>query len=294
MDNLGMPYMGSKRKLANRIVDTILQDRPNTKYVYDLFGGGGAISFEFLKRNNTLFSPIEKVFYNELNTGVCELLKDIKVNGITEKYNQWIDRETFNKHKNDSDWFGGLCKVIWSFGNNQKSYLFGREIEKIKKQAHVYLFENGYKIGQTEKRILLIKQFKNNEKIKGRFELQRLEQLERLERLQQLQQLEGLEQLERLQQLEQLEISNKSFDEVVINTPVDQTIIYLDPPYENTGKYEIKLDHLLLDEYIKNSPYKIYMSSYENNLKCIAEFKHTTTIGSSSRRRETIEKLFTN
>lgn len=32
---LGLPYMGSKRKLSKRIVDKILQDNPNCKYVYE-------------------------------------------------------------------------------------------------------------------------------------------------------------------------------------------------------------------------------------------------------------------
>ena len=70
---LGIPYMGSKRKLAGKIVDKILLDNPNTKYVYDLFGGGGAVSFEFLQR-----PQIEMVHYNELNAGVVALLKDIE------------------------------------------------------------------------------------------------------------------------------------------------------------------------------------------------------------------------
>ena len=45
---IGIPYMGSKRKLASEIVSFILERHPKTKYVWDLFGGGGAISFEFL------------------------------------------------------------------------------------------------------------------------------------------------------------------------------------------------------------------------------------------------------
>jgi len=126
--SLGMPYMGSKRKLAKPIIDFILKQNPNTKYIYDLFGGGGSISFEALQRKQ-----IKKVLYNELNTGVVELLKDIKENGVTRKYYNWIDRDTFNKHKDDNDWFGGLCKCIWSFGNNQNSYLFGKEIEEDKR-----------------------------------------------------------------------------------------------------------------------------------------------------------------
>ena len=35
----GIPYMGSKRKLAHRIVDVIF-NRHNSEKFYDLFGGG--------------------------------------------------------------------------------------------------------------------------------------------------------------------------------------------------------------------------------------------------------------
>ena len=35
---LGIPYMGSKRQIAPKIVDYILAKNPNVKYVYDLFG----------------------------------------------------------------------------------------------------------------------------------------------------------------------------------------------------------------------------------------------------------------
>jgi len=93
---LGLSYMGSKRILAKHIIDHILEKNPNCKYIYDLFGGGGAISFEAMQRKQ-----IKKVFYNELNTGVVELLKDFFKNGITDKYYQWVDRETFFKNKNE-------------------------------------------------------------------------------------------------------------------------------------------------------------------------------------------------
>ena len=96
---LGIPYMGSKRKLSSRIVDYILSKNRDCKYVYDLFGGGGAISFEFLQRKQ-----IKKVVYNELNTGVCELLKKIQKDGVTKDFYKWVSREEFNAHKNDDDW----------------------------------------------------------------------------------------------------------------------------------------------------------------------------------------------
>jgi len=273
---LGIPYMGSKRKIARKIVNHIIEFNKNIKYVYDLFGGGGAISFEFLQRQQ-----IKKVVYNDLNTGVCELFIYIQKNGITKDFYNWVDRETFMKHKNDNDWFGGLCKTVWSFGNNQRDYLFGKDIEEIKKQAHLYLFENGYKLGEKEKRIELIKQFKNDKNIKGRFELQ---QLEGLERLQQLQQLE---------RLERLEIQNKSYEDVIIETPIDETIIYLDPPYINKGEYQKKLNHDELYEWIKKNKYKIYLSSYESDLYECRSYEHRCTL-SATAHNKVEEKLYCN
>jgi hypothetical protein len=64
------------------------------------------------------------------------------------------------------------------------------ESSDLKREAHIYLLDNGYKENQLL-RVNLIKQFKEKEKKEGRFELQQLEQLERL------QQLERLEQLKR-------------------------------------------------------------------------------------------------
>ena len=62
--------MGSKRKLAKPIIDYILRHNPNTKYFWDVFGGGGAMSFEAIQRKQ-----IKQVFYNDFNAGITELLK---------------------------------------------------------------------------------------------------------------------------------------------------------------------------------------------------------------------------
>jgi len=130
-EKLGIPYMGSKRAISKKIVDFIIEQNPNAKYIYDVFGGGCSISFEFVQREQ-----IKKVFYNELNTGIVSLLVDIRDNKVTEKYFNFVDRETFLRHKDDDDWFGGLCKTCYSFGNNQIRYLFGELIEKDKELLH--------------------------------------------------------------------------------------------------------------------------------------------------------------
>lgn len=256
--------MGSKRKLAPSIVDFIIRQNCGVKYIYDLFGGGGAVSFMALQ-----YPQIKTVFYNELNTGVCELLRKIQKEGVTDEFYQWIDRETFNANKNKGDWFGGLCKVIWSFGNNQRDYLFGKDIEEIKREAHFYLMQNGYdKTAAT--RVNLVKKFKQDKNIIGRFELEQLEQLQ------------------------QLEISNLSYEQVKITTPKHETVIYLDPPYKGTEKYQHDISHEKLLEWIKNTEYKVYLSSYEFDglYECHA-MKHRCTMSATANNRVE-EKLFCN
>ena len=286
--------MGSKRRLSCEIADHILMAHPNTKYVWDLFGGGGAISFEFLQRRQ-----IERVVYNELNTGVVALLKKIRDDGVTPEFYKWVDRDTFNKHKNDDDWFGGLCKVVWSFGNNQRGYLFGKHIEDLKRQAHECVvngapFEldgisfNNLQGNTINERRLRFRSILTANKKRFDFErLQRLEQLQRLERL------ERLEQLKQLQQLERLDIFNQSAFDVVIDTPIEETIIYLDPPYKGTEKYQEEVCHDELKRYIDNSPYTVYLSGYDFDLPVAHTMKHNSTM-SPTKNNATVEKLFCN
>jgi site-specific DNA-adenine methylase len=287
--------MGSKREIAEDIVDYMIQNNPNANYFYDLFGGGGAISFELLQRNKT-------VYYNELNTGVVRLLEKIKDEGITPEFYNWIDKETFNKHKNDDTWFGGLLKTCWSFGNNQKDYLFSTHIEPDKRLLHEIIvnrcnvsrntfkeltglyIEDNYLIKESiqERRLEVMKLVKS---VIGRFDMEHLERVPHLERLQ---------RLENIQRLKGLNISNKSYLDVEINTPVDETIIYLDPPYFNTRKYQEDICHKELMEYIKQSPYKIYVSSYEFDLPEVWSKHKRCTLSATANSNKVVEKLFCN
>ena len=295
--HLGLPYMGSKRKIASRIVDVILDKHPNTKYVYDLFGGGGAISFEFMQRKQ-----IKKVFYNEYNTAITNLLKDIRQNGITDKYYKFIDRQTFLDNINNSDWFAGYLATCWSFGNNsQKGYLYGKEVEQNKKLGHEYVFNNKQikHIESTnhkdihKRRKILSTQAKNKFKqlYTDKENLQHLQNLQQLEHLQRLQQLENLHQQTILNDLE---ISNESYENVPITTPKNETIIYLDPPYENTAAYQKEIDHKKLLNYIKKSDFNVYASSYDMPLDCVLKIEHRSLLLSTNNSKIVIEKLFCN
>jgi site-specific DNA-adenine methylase len=333
---LGLPYMGSKRKIASKILDYICSKNPKANIFYDLFGGGGAISFEALQR-----SQFRKVIYNELNTGVVRLLEKIRDDGVTPEFYQWVSREEFHKHKNDNTWFGGLVKTCWSFGNIQRTYLFNPGIETVKRLLHEMVvnkcnqsrFEFDLLMGIIipkkcllsddihERRLAVLQAIKaviaeleyrqhdwlkynvNQKQIDGQFDrmkffnhieiLERLKNLKKLRQLEHLGRLQRLEHLSHFERLPHLEIRNQSYLDVVIDSPIEETIIYLDPPYENAGTYQCKISHEKLYSYIKNSPYKIYMSSYDAPFNCVWESEHRSTV-TATKARQVIEKLYCN
>ena len=122
MSKYGIPYMGSKDKIA----DELLEQMPAGKRFVDLFGGGFAMSHAAL-----LSGKYEHVFYNELNPLLPKLIKDILA-GKYANERRWISRDDFYRLK-DVD---GYVKYLWSFGNNGNNYLYGKEIEPWKKALH--------------------------------------------------------------------------------------------------------------------------------------------------------------
>src|SRR5690606_12161968 len=98
----GLPYMGSKRKIASSIVSAVVSRHPNVVNFYDVFGGGGSISLEALKYKYL------NVHYNELNTAIYSLLKYLKENKqLGDEFYQWISREEFFRQLERDDYFAG-------------------------------------------------------------------------------------------------------------------------------------------------------------------------------------------
>ena len=283
---LGLPYMGSKRKLAGKIIDKIIQDNGDIENFNDLFGGGGAVSFAALQHPR-----IKNVHYNELNAGVVALLRDIIDNGVTAKYYQWIDRDTFHEHKTHNDWFGGLCKVVWSFGNDQRSYLFGKHIEDERRLMHEIIVNKSEHAAQQLSDKLGMEIPVPQGGLFGGVESRRLELQKLTKKGRIAQYLEHLQQLQRLKYLrgiKELKITAKGYDKVAVHP---SSIIYLDPPYDGTKQYEERVDHQELLRWIKSQPNKIYVSGYEFDLPVVAEFKHRAIV-SATVNNEVTERLF--
>ena len=217
---IGLPYQGSKKKISKKIIEIIKQNFGTDKPIYDIFGGGGAITAE------CLLNGLE-VYYNDLDKDITNAFER-----VISKDREWIktlivSRAEFTelKAKENKTTDDFLKLLINSFGNQKNYYLYSKEISDLKYNLAKEIIEkhdvfSGYKQTETYKRA--IEQPKQ------------LEQLIRLSGLERLVQLEQLGQLERLERIDKVKATNKSYHDF---SGVSGAILYLDPPYEGTTQY---------------------------------------------------------
>ena len=224
---IGLPYQGSKKKISKKIVEIIKQNFGTDKPIYDIFGGGGAITAE------CILNGLE-VYYNDLDKDITNAFER-----VISQDREWIktliiSREEFfeikAKENKTTDDF--LKLLINSFGNSMKSYMYSKEISDLKYNLAKEIIEkhdvfSGYRETETYKKVTSGSEWDWFNEKKSRS----LERLRQLQQLEQLQQLQRLQQLERLQQLDEVKATNKSYHDF---SEVSGAILYLDPPYEGT------------------------------------------------------------
>lgn len=183
---VGLPYQGSKKKISKKIVEIIKQNFGTDKPIYDIFGGGGAITAECLLNGLS-------VHYNDLDETITEMFKKVISSDREYLKTLIISREEFFKirDKQEKSVDDNLKLLVNSFGNNRITYLYSKENSDIKYNLAIEIIENhdifsGYK--QTETYIKHLQKYK--EQYYTKKQLQQLEQLGRLHQLQQLQQLQ--------------------------------------------------------------------------------------------------------
>ena len=214
---IGLPYQGSKKKISKMIVEIIKQNFGTTKPIYDIFGGGGAITAE------CILNGLE-VYYNDLDKDITDAFER-----VISQDREWIktlivSREEFTelKAKENKTTDDFLKLLINSFGNQKNYYLYSKEISDLKYNLAKEIIEkhdvfSGYKQTETYKRAI-----------------EQPKQLEQLIRLSGLERLEQLGQLERLERIDEVKATNKSYHDF---SEVSGAILYLDPPYEGTTQY---------------------------------------------------------
>jgi site-specific DNA-adenine methylase len=196
---IGLLYQGSKKKISKKIVEIIKQNFGTDKPIYDIFGGGGAITAE------CILNGLD-VHYNDLDKDITNAFER-----VISQDREWIktlivSREEFfeikAKENKTTDDF--LKLLVNSFGNSRNSYMYSKETYDLKYNLAKEIIEkhdvfSGYKQTETYK--------------------------------EQFQQLEQLARLQQLEQINKLKVTNKSYHDF---SEVSGAILYLDPPYEGT------------------------------------------------------------
>ena len=126
---------GSKSKLAERIVSLF----PRATHLYDLFCGGSAISHCALLKNK-----YQHIHINDINPMMPQAFIKALQGGFDDE-DRWISREDFFRLK-DIDPYVAIC---FSFGNDLKTYCYGKEVEPLKKALHYAIFFDSYELSDA-------------------------------------------------------------------------------------------------------------------------------------------------
>lgn len=326
--NYGIPYMGSKNRIAKKIIDFL----PSGETLVDLFGGGGAIT-DCANESNKW----EHIIYNELNELPYKcFLKALR--GEYENEDRWISRQDFINLK-DTDEYVACC---FSFGNNFRNYMYNEKIEPYKRAYHYAVVLDDFQPlselfdketvdmlkksveGETNKKQRRLK-FAHalgkyiiglSKELEGRKTVNHMGNLlanqERKERLDSLKKsvnvfethighvLENQECKERLDSLNKEQVDNITFfNNDYRDVPIpSNAIIYCDIPYKNTGTYNKEsFDYESFYSWCEEKAqqgYKVYISEYampEDRFECVKEINSRSCFA-QTKKSHIIEKIF--
>lgn len=258
----GIGYQGSKNKVAEWVVSNL----PPATRLYDLFAGGCAIThcammqgkYKEIVCNDVTDSAI--FFYDALN------------GKYNDRVNQWVSREDFERLKSVDP----CIRICWSFGHDQKSYLFAKEKEPYMKA----LWDMAHATSPAQILSLYMKVLKEKAKVNS----YRLECLERLRGLSNLQDNDSSTRMYAL---------CGDYKDVKI---LPDSIIYCDIPYKGKKKYDKKnFDYEDFYAWCERQTELVIISEYEmptDRFVCISSKETLTTMCATNNNKKAVEKLF--
>lgn len=323
VENYGLPYTGSKSRIAHWVIDNL----PSGRVLIDAFAGGCAITHRAL-----LSQKWQTVIANDINGKYPQLFADA-MHGQYRDEKRWISREDFERLK-EKNAFVACC---WSFANNVRHYMYSKAIEPYKRALHYAIVFDDFapmqelmpEVAQAvhdalqgqnnlhDRRItaqnVIVKTLKritddnyahpviqNNPLYQTiRHTSKNTPSLERLQSLESLERLERVQSMERLESLERLQVTSLSYDEIDIP---DGAVVYCDPPYHacNKSLYDgtaKAFDHNAFYDWCvsvsKTNP--IFISEYsieDDRFEVVAE-KQKMTYMSSKKSFIVTERLYT-
>lgn len=270
----GIPYRGSKNDIAEKLIEFL----PSGNTFYDIFCGGGAMTHCAIKSGK-----YKRFVLNDIDANMSKWVKDTFEGKENNRYG-WVNRGDFDRLK-DVDPF---VKCLWSFGNNGRSYLYGKEYEETFKLAHMMITAPTVKA-----RRLFYKQFMNN--------IRENDFLKKSDRS-----TSALVFLERLERVQNMKIENKDIEIIAYggdyqNVKFEQDgIIYCDIPYKNTEGYKVDgerhhFDYERFYKWCEKQTLPVYVSEYwmpPERFKCVFEVPRLCHMKGQGTYNDTMEKIF--
>lgn len=249
--NWGMPYMGSKNDIAWEVV----QAMPKAYVFVDLFCGGCAITHAAIvsKRWN-------KFILNDIRPTADAFIRSIFTD--LKEYERCVTRAEFKQSEDI------IVKMLWSFGNDCSTYLWGSDIEQIKCNAVRMLTAKTLK----ERHDCFMRFVRDIENYKGS--------------------LESLQSLQRLNSLQSLQS-----DYMEVEIPRGSVVVYCDIPYKNTSGYCREFDHEKFYKWFGSLDVPAFVSEYDAPFTLVAQFDkrvNKSANGKNSGTIEGLEKLYFN
>lgn len=267
MSKFGIPYMGSKSRIAEWVVGML----PGGRCLVDLFAGGCAVTHCALVSRRW-----GRVISNDISD--APRVFEGAVRGEYEDEDRWISREDFFAMK-DRD---AYVRIMWSFGHDQRSYMYSREMEPYKRALHKMIY------GRTERE-------------------RRLRYVEVVERLREigvkdvtmrgLMSLQSQERLERLQSLRgvvdlgEMEIEGRDYRDVEIP---DNAVVYADPPYRGARGYGDEFNHEEFYEWVRRQRVPVYISEYwmPDDFTIVGERRIKSILSATNKSRDVVERIY--
>lgn len=262
MKRYGVPYMGSK----NFIAEWVVQYLPQATHLYDLFAGGCAITHCAMMQHR-----FQEYHINDISNSIDLFIKAI--NGDYANETRWISKEDFDRLKNTDPYI----RLLWSFGNNSRQYLYGKDKEPIKKALHYARVLHDTSLLQALN-----------------IDLSTID--DRLQATEHLERLQSLQALNNPRYLQHLHATNQDYRTVPI---LPDSTIYCDPPYKDTAQYGRRRNIDIFDseafyQWAREQTQPLVISEYQMppDFITIAQIKKQNRMTPSSTRIANIEKLF--
>lgn len=226
MKNLGMPYQGSKNRIATQIVEHF----PPADTFVDLFFGGGAVTHAA-----QLSGKFRNFIANDLRKTPQAWNK--AVDGIGDEYDRYVSKEEFQASDDM------LVKMIWSFGAGGRTY------------AHASIHELSARMimsSSVEERYSSWLEFLKAVEARGANGLYYGVQL-----------ISSVVQLRRIKTLEGNQpVTPFNLDYREVEIPKD-SVVYCDPPYRGTQHYGNQFDHDAFWQWCRTREFPVYISEQE-------------------------------